>query len=289
MKIGLIDIDGKIPNLALMKLSAYHKAQGDDVELTMPPMAVNYDKVYVSKIFTWTDMPAMMGNIEEGGTGIDLKAKIPDETEALCPDYSLYPGVDYSFGFLTRGCPNNCPWCIVPEKEGNIHPAADITDFLQHKQAVLLDNNVLAHEHGIKQIEKIIKLGIRVDFNQGLDARLIDDATARLLAKVKWYKQIRLACDSPAMMGPVEKAVKLLRKYGATPKRYLCYMLVRDDLREANERAEFLKSLNVVPFAQPYRDREGKPPTKEQADFARWVNVRKIFWKVSFENYRGRA
>jgi len=285
VKVGLIDIDSKIPNLALMKLSAYHKARGDDVELTMPTMALAYDKVYLSKVFTWTNMPGLPSNVVYGGTGIDIKAKLPDEAESLCPDYSLYRKMDYSLGFLTRGCPNNCLWCFVPEKEGDIQPAADIENFLRHKKAILLDNNVLAHEHGIKQIEKIAKLDVRIDFNQGLDARLIDNAVARLLSRVKWIRHIRFACDSKAMMSPVEKAVKNLRAAGIT-RELFCYMLVTNDIEDAYERAMFLKGLNVKPYAMPYRDKAGTLPSRMAQEFARWTNVRKIFMTKTWENHK---
>ena len=211
-KIGLIDVDGKMPNLALMKLSAWHKQQGDSVELTMPVLAAGYDKVYMSKVFTWSDMPCLPDNAEVGGTGYDLHKTLPDEIEHLCPDYSLY-NMDYSMGFLTRGCIRKCEFCFVPEKEGNIRSAAYLTEFLRHDRAVLLDNNVLAHHHGIDQIKLIAETGIKVDFNQGLDARLIDDGIAKLLAKVKWLKPIRLACDNTAMMEPVKKAVELFGEF----------------------------------------------------------------------------
>jgi len=286
VKVGLIDLDSKIPNLALMKLSAWHKAQGHAVELTMPTLAPAYDRVYASKVFTWTNLPGLPLGAYVGGTGHDLKITLLQEVESLCPDYSLYSKIDYSIGFLTRGCSWNCPWCFVPKKEGNIKPAADIDDFLRHEKAVLLDNNVLAHEHGIKQIEKIIKLGIRVDFNQGLDARYIDDSVAKLLAKVHWWKPLRLACDTKWRKIEVEKAVKLLRKYGAKPSRFFCYMLVKDDIEEAHERAEFLRGLNVDPFAQPYRAPDGKEPSRRVKDFARWVNHKAIFKSVKWEDYR---
>ena len=126
MKIGLIDVDGKMPNLALMKLSAWHKERGDDVDLTMPVLAAGYDKVYMSKVFTWSDMPCLPDNAEVGGTGCDLHKTLPDEIEHLCPDYLLYK-MDYSMGFLTRGCIRKCEFCFVPEKEGNIRYAAYLT------------------------------------------------------------------------------------------------------------------------------------------------------------------
>ena len=284
MRIGLIDIDSKIPNLVLMKLSAWHKQQGHEVEITSPVLSGGYDKVYMSKIFTWSDAPYLPENAETGGTGCDIKKTLPEHIERLCPDYSLYK-MDYSMGFLTRGCIRKCEFCFVPEKEGKIRPASDIEEFLKHDRAVLLDNNVLAHEHGINQIEKIVRLGIRVDFNQGLDARLINDGVAKLLAQVKWLKPIRLACDSQQMMPPVQKAVELLRKHGATPKEYSCYMLVQE-VGESHERAEFLRGLKVAPFAQPYRSPDGREPAKELKRFARWVNHKAVFNTVSWENYR---
>lgn len=285
-RVGLIDVDGKMPNLALMKISAWHKSQGDDVELTLPILANIYDRVYMSKVFTWSDMPCLPDNAVMGGTGCDIHKTLPNKIENLCPDYSLY-NMDYSMGFLTRGCIRKCEFCFVPEKEGKIKPAADIEDFLRHKTAVLLDNNVLAHEHGLRQIKKIADMGIKVDFNQGLDARLIDDGVAKLLSQVKWLKPLRMACDYASMMKPVETAVGLLRKHGATPKAYFCYLLVNDDIDDAYARAMFLKGLGVDPFAQPYRSPDGKEPSKDAKDFARWVNHKAIFKTCRWEDYRG--
>ena len=287
MRVGLIDIDSKIPNLALLKLSAWHKARGDEVELTTPVFAPIYDKAYASQVFTWTQTPCLPENVETGGTGIDLKTTLPDEVEKMCPDYSLC-NMDYSMGFLTRGCIRKCSFCFVPEKEGAIRPAADIEDFLRHKTAVLLDNNVLACDHGIEQIEKIAWLGIKVDFNQGLDARLIDDGIARRLAAVKWLKPIRLACDSAKMKSVIEKAVNLLRKHGATPKNYFCYMLVENDVDEAYDRAMFLDGLNIRPFAMPYRSPDGKQAPKQSRVFARWVNMVSSFKSVDWYEYKYR-
>lgn len=123
MRIGLVDIDGHhFPNLALMKLSAWHKAQGDSVEFA-DPMFGRYDRVYMSKVFTFTADCSDIYHCEviRGGTGFrDYTTILPEEIEHICPDYSLY-GVDEAYGFLTRGCPNRCPWCIVPHKEGG-HP-----------------------------------------------------------------------------------------------------------------------------------------------------------------------
>ena len=284
MKVGLFDIDGKIPNLALMKLSTWHKAHGDSVELSAPVFAGGYDIAYASKVFTWTDAPGMPDYVQTGGTGYDLTTTLPEEVENTCPDYSLYK-MDYSMGFLTRGCIRKCSFCFVPEKEGMIKPAADIEDFLRHKKAVLLDNNVLAHEHGLRQIEKIGRLGIKVDFNQGLDARLIDDDIAKLLSKVKWLKPIRLACDDMKMVEHVRRAVELLRKHGATPKTYFCYVLVTEDVDDALTRVEFLRGIGVDPFAQSYRNKDGERPCRQAIVFCNWVNKKSEFKSCKWEEY----
>jgi radical SAM superfamily enzyme YgiQ (UPF0313 family) len=219
-----------------------------------------------------------------GGTGNDIKIKLPNKIEHICPDYNLY-GLDYSLGFLTRGCPNHCSWCIVPEKEGDIRPNADIKEFLVHDKVVLMDNNVLASDHGIDQITKLTILKVKVDFNQGLDCRLIDDSIARLLSKVKWLHPIRLACDSQLQMKAIEKAVRLLRWHNATPKKYFVYCLIKN-IDEALERIKFLKGLYLDPFAQPYIDfRKSIMPTKEQKNLARWINHKAIFNSVPYEEY----
>jgi len=188
-------------------------------------------------------------------------------------------------GFLTRGCPRRCEWCFVPEKEGNIRPAGDITDFVHNGSAVLLDNNVLSHPHGIRQIERAVELAIKVDFNQGLDTRLIDSPMARLLSRLKWLEPLRLACDSHQMIEPVRRAVELLRWYNCTPVRYSVYTLVKE-IDDVLERIKFLKGMNLDPFAQPYLDRDGTPPTRLQRRLARWCNTRMFYKSMTWEDYQ---
>ena len=148
MKIGLVSVDGhNFPNLALMKLSAWHKQQGDIVEWASPILD-DYDRVYMSKVFTFTPdcLDIYHCDVVRGGTGYkDYDTVLPDNVEHICPDYSLYGNTTTAYGFLTRGCVNKCPWCVVPNKEGYIRPNADIDEFIDNrKEAVLLDNNVLA-------------------------------------------------------------------------------------------------------------------------------------------------
>lgn len=272
------------PNLALMKLSAWHKAQGDESRM-FDAMWWPGEKVYSSKVFTFTpEDPYLPLGAIKGGTGYGINDKLSDDVEHCCPDYSLYD-LDYSLGFLTRGCSRKCDWCFVPEKEGGITAHADIEEFARHKNVVLMDNNVLAHDHGIDQLEKISKLGLKVDFNQGLDARLIDDRIARRLAKLKWLKPVRLACDNKGQMESVRRAVELLRWHNCTPRRYFCYVLVKD-VADAIERVKFLKGIDVDPYAQPYLDKTGTPPTDEQKDFARWVDMKAEYKTRTWEEYR---
>ena len=185
MLIGLIDGDRKkykhkFPNLALMKISAYHKSLGDTVEWVFPIEQKHYNKVYISKVFTHTadvNMPISVNEIITGGTGFSITKKLPDFIDCLNPDYSIYPKVDYAIGFLTRGCPNNCYFCVVPKKEGNIHPYNTWQEIKRpdSNKIVFMDNNVLASEYGLNQIKEMIGQNIKIDFNQGLDVMLLNE------------------------------------------------------------------------------------------------------------------
>lgn len=288
LNIGLLDVDGhNYPNLSLMKISSYHKSLGHTVGFA--DMFGKYDIVYKSKVFTFTPDNEYAYNTRKyinGGTGYDHNIKLASEIDSMIPDYSLY-NCKHAYGFLTRGCIRKCNHCIVPEKEGYIKPYMDIDDFIgDHKTAVLMDNNILASDHGIQQIKKIIDLGIKVDFNQGLDARLIDYSMAKLLSRVKWLSPLRLACDSIQMIDPIRIAVNLLRWHNCTPSRYFVYVLV-ENIHDALERIKFLKGMYLDPFAQPFRDfGNNTEPTKEQKEFCRWVNHKAIFNSVLWENYK---
>ena len=292
MKIGLINVDGhsKFPNLALMKLSAYHIIQGHSVEFANA-MFQDYDRVYKGKVFTFTPDDIEIYNCEvvKAGTGYkDYTTVLPYEIEHICPDYNLYNS-DTAYGFLTRGCINNCQWCIVPTKEGKLRPNADIEEFLSDKkQAILLDNNVIASDYGINQIEKIVRLGIKVDFNQGLDVRIADKDKyiLELLSKVKWIRHIRFACDSLSQLEPIIRVTEELSKKGIKPYRIFVYTLIKET-EDALIRLNSLKKIGVVPFAQPYRDFDNLiEPSFEQKKIARWCNHKAIFNSVNFNEYK---
>lgn len=291
MRVGLHDGDkNKFPNIALMKLSAWHKAQGDTVEWWNPMLT--YDRVYSSKVFTFTPECAYLpSNTIKGGTGYGLYSELPEDIDAMFPDYSIYPDCRYAVGFLTRGCIRRCPWCIVPKKEGAIRPYRTWREIKRpdSRDIVFMDNNVLACPHGIEQIQDMIGQDIRVDFNQGLDARLVTPEAAVLLARLKWIRFIRMSCDTDAMLPVVLEAVNLLRAEGVKPYRVFVYLLVQD-IDSAERRALTLRKAGVEVFAQPYRDFERDvEPTPEQKQFARWVNMKSIFKKVDrFAEYKSR-
>lgn len=293
MRIGLVDVDGhNFPNLALMKLAAWHKAHGDTVEFA-DPMFGHYDRVYMSKVFTFTPdcIDIYHCEVVRGGTGYkNYTTTLSDEIEHTCPDYSLYGDGPEAYGFITRGCVNRCPWCIVPLKEGGIRSGSPISEFIGDKRrAVLLDNNVLASDFGLEQIEEIVRMGVAVDFNQGLDARIISNNPdiARLIAKVKWSRYIRMAYDSSAVEKYVMNAIYLLHQSGIPYSKMFFYVLIGEDTKDALRRIYQLRELGCVPFAQPYRDFSGKKlPTMEQRRIARWCNHKAIFKSVEFKDYR---
>ena len=293
MKIALVDVDGRnFPNLALMKLAARYKAQGDSV-VWYDPLFSRPDRIYASKVFTYTpdfqDYAAGDPEPIRGGTGYDPNVKLPDEVERMIPDYSLYPDFPAALGFLTRGCIRNCPWCIVPKKEGRLREVDDIERVSAgRKEVVLMDNNFLAADEEFvrEQLEKAARRRLKLDFNQGLDARLVTPENARLLADCRWIRYIRFSCDTVAMIEPIRRAVSLIRESGFKREIFV-YMLVTD-IGDAETRLRALVDLNVIPFAQPYRDFTGdSTPTAEQRKFASFVNVKggKLYRKMSFREY----
>ena len=290
MRIGLIAVDGHggFPNLALMRISAWHKRQGDHVEWWNG--FTHYDRVYLSKIFTFTpdfDTVIHADEVITGGTGYKDYGCLLPEVEACSPDYTLYPNWEPAVGFLTRGCARCCEWCVVPRKEGPIRPAAAWTDIKrpESRRIVFLDNNVLASGHGLEQIDRMGGEPVWVDFNQGLDVRFITPDISRLLARLHWIRFIRFACDTSEMLPVIQQATAYLREAGAAPSRFWAYVLVRD-VEDAHHRVMALRDMGVTPFAQPYRDYDGGEPTDEQQKFARWVNQKVLFKSCAWEDFR---
>ena len=196
MKIGLVDVDSyNFPNLALMKISAYHKKMKDDVSMYMP--IFDYDKIYMSKVFTFTkDKKIVHDNIEKGGTGYNIEKRLPDEIDNIYPDYSLYNITDTAYGYLTRGCFRNCDFCIVSKKEGNkVYQAYKLNQFWNgQKNIKLLDPNISGASNFIDLMGELAETGAYIDFTQGLDLRLLTDEKMEAIKKVK-LKMIHFAWD----------------------------------------------------------------------------------------------
>lgn len=292
MRIGLHDGDGQtdFPNYALMKISAWHKSIGDAVEWWNPLLP--YDRVYSSKVFTFTpECLYLPENTIKGGTGYGIYDELPPKIDDMFPDYNIYPACDYAIGFLTRGCIRKCPWCIVPRKEGSIRAYRSWQEIKRpdSRDIVFMDNNVLASNWGLAQIHDMIGHNVRVDFNQGLDARLITDDVAEALAGLKWIRFIRMSCDTDAMLSVVLEAVERLRRRGVKPYRVFVYLLVQD-VESAERRALALRDAGVEVFAQPYRDFvTNAEPAPELKALARWVNHKAIFKSVQyFKDYKRR-
>lgn len=279
MKIGLHDAEKEylknksFPNYALMKISAWHKAQGDTVEWWNP--LYKYDRVYSSKIFDFTPVnPYLPDDTIRGGTGyrdIPMDKMLVPEVDDMFPDYSIYPDCDYAVGYITRGCPNNCRWCVVPRKEGQIKAYRTWRDLVRQDtdKLVLMDNNILACEYGIKQLEELSESNYQVDLNQGMDARLVNDSIAEILARIKWIRFIRFSCDQKSQVDPIKNTIDLLGKYGVRPYRIFIYLLVTKDIQDAADRVEALKRYKAINlYAQTERnERLGIMPDVAQLEF----------------------
>ncbi len=297
MRIGLHDAEREymknksFPNYALMKISAWHKAQGDAVEWWNP--LYRYDRVYSSKVFDFTPVdPYLPEDALRGGTGyrdIPIDKTLPPEIDDMFPDYSIYPECDYAIGYLTRGCPNNCRWCVVPQKEGKIRAYRGWKEIVRQDtdKLVLMDNNILACEYGINQLESLTGSRYRIDLNQGMDARLVTEQAADILSRLSWIRFIRFSCDQREQIAPVRRAVELLMERGVRPYRIFIYLLVTADIEDASERVEALKgykSINL--YAQAERnERLGIRPNDMQMEFQQRYVYSGRYRKETWEEY----
>lgn len=295
MKIGLIDVDGhNFPNLALMKISAWHKAQGDTVEWWFGDMEY-YDIVYMSKVFDSTysanvQEPQNVGLLIKGGTGYGLDNQLPSAVEHVMPDYSLYPELakNTAYGFLTRGCPWNCGFCIVSQKEGYVsHKVADLSEWWNgQKNIVLLDPNTLACAEHMDLLKQLADSGASVDFTQGVDAKLLNGDNIAALNGIK-TKMIHFAWDFMKYSEVVLSGLEMYAKLGAVQderKRRVYVLTNYDTTQEENlYRVYKLREMKYDPYVMIY-DKPSAP--QEVKRLARWVN-NKFIWRVCerFEDY----
>ena len=293
MQVGLIDVDGhNFPNLALMKISAWHKAKGDTVEWCIP--LFHYDIVYQSKVFDETYSPdidwiPLADKVIKGGTGYGLDNKLPDEIEHIYPDYSLYPELtkETAYGFLTRGCPRGCSFCIVANKEGGkSYKVADLSEFWQGQKLIkLLDPNILACREHIELLEQLVKSKAYVDFTQGLDIRLTNERNIALINQIK-LKEIHFAWDNAKDdLKTYFEQYKALAKHKPHGHYGTVYCLTNfgSTMEENLYRIYTLRDIGFNPYVMIY-DKPNAP--REIRYLQRWCNNKIIFNSCPrFEDY----
>lgn len=306
MKIGLIDVDGhNFPNLVLMKLSAWHKAQGDSVEWYQPMFSGHMDKVYMSKVFSFTPDYEYFVNADEvyrGGSGYaitlengkevynkNLDAPLPDEIEHMYPDYSIYNITDTAYGFLSRGCPRGCSFCHVEAKEGRkSYKVADLSEFWSgQKNIVLCDPNILACRDWKDLLQQLIDSKAWIDINQGLDIRLMTAEKAEMIKQMK-VKELHFAWDryeDKDIIVPKFQEFKQITKLDI--RKLIVYVLCNYDttLEQDLERIYTLRELGYWAYVMLY-DKEHIPRGHTYKKLQRWVNNRFIFAKCkTFDEY----
>lgn len=292
MKIGLIDVDGhNFPNVALMKIASWHRSKGDEVEMAVP-MFGEYDRIYASKIFTFSqDFNPYEYNCNEfvrGGTGYDVKSRLPDEIDqhrGLA--YDLYPQYPFSVQFYSRGCIRNCPFCLVLDKEGYIHPVEPMEWNPNAQWIEVLDNNFFANPKWREAVEDLRGQNLPVKLH-GVDVRIMDEEQAKALKSLKMKGYIHIAWDLPQLdLTPqLERMVKHI-----SARKIACYVLVgfNSTIEQDLHRLNTLKRLGILPFVQPYRDFENhRQVTQYEKDIARWANRAWLFNSMDFKDYEPR-
>ena len=292
MRVGLIDVDGhNFPNLPLMKISAYHKQAGDSVEWYEPLFSGYVDRVYMSKVFTFTpdyEYCIDAGEIIRGGTGYsypDGGEKLPDDIEHIYPGYTIYydrlPEIRHTaYGFLTRGCPRGCDFCIVGKKEGRTtKKVADLSEFWKgQKNIVLLDANMFACKEWRELSDQLIESSAWVDFSQGCDIRIMTQEKAEYIKRMK-IKRIHFAWDRYEDKEQIIPKFKQFRDITGWERRKMgVYILCNYNttFEQDLERVYILRDLGYAPYVMLY-DKQSIPKGDRLKHLQRWVNNRIIF------------
>jgi len=278
MKVALYNLEPNIVNSAMMRVSMYHKAQGDSVEQYSPLLHQEYDKVYAFSLFAYTPKYYVRKDMIKGGTGFNLTTRLPKAIEDCDYDWSLYPQCDYSLIWFSKGCIRNCPFCVVRRKEGYIRSVMPKNLNPNGKYIKIMDNNFFANPKWQEATELLRRWGQPLDFN-GVDIRILDKEMCDWLNDFRHYKQIKIAWDNPKenIISPLEKIVK-----GIKPYKLMCYVLIGywSTPEEDIYRVEELRKLKIDPFVMPFNRND-----PYQRAFARWVNHKAIFKSIKWEDY----
>lgn len=276
MKVGLIDIEPKIFNTAYMQIAYHHKQLGDSVEWVEGNNYLFYDKVYCSSIFKFTDKSMVPTSAICGGTGFDLTTKLPFDCHL---DYSIYPECKTSYVWFTRGCIRDCPWCVVREKEGFLHPVNRKPLNPKGRYITVMDNSLFANPLWQQVFAWIGSMPVDI---QGIDVRTLDREKCEALNRLKRWKNKRLhiAWDNPKE--DLRPAIKAMLKYVKAYK-IMCYVLIGFDSSPDEDlyRTEELRKLRIDPFVMPYDKHD-----RYQKRFARYVNAKKIWRNTKWEDYQ---
>lgn len=277
-KIGLFNLEPQIINTAMMQVSYYHKLKGDFVNLYDPKKC--YNKIYAFSIFDYTDKSKITKNMICGGTGFNIKTKLPPKIEKCNYDYSLYSNCDHSILRFSRGCINNCKFCIVRKKEGFIQPIKPKNLNPNGKYIKILDNSFFDSPKWKEAIKILKSYNQPVEWNGGLNIRTMNKNKCLALKSIKRYKQIKIAWDNPKQN--LIKKLKEITQY-LKPYTLMCYVLIgfNSTPKEDLYRIEALRKLKIDPFVMVY-DKNNI----YQNHFARYVNFKAIFKTVSWRNYK---
>lgn len=279
MRIGLYNLEPKINNSAMMQVSSYHKSLNDDIYIYSPLFHDWYDKVYAFSLFDFTPKTYVRKDMIVGGTGFDIKSQLPPEIEAADLDYSIFPDCDYSIIWFSRGCFRNCPFCVVREKEGYIHPVTPKNLNPNGKYIKVMDNNFFGNPEWRTAVDTLVEWNQPVDL-QGFDIRIFDDEQGDALTRLKHYKSFKFAWDNPR--DNLDDKIELLLEY-IKPSKLMCYVLIgywstpEDDLYRVMHLWDEYK---IHAFSMPYDKFD-----EYQKDFSRWCNNKIIFKTRSWEEY----
>ena len=279
MKVALYNLEPKIYNSAMMQVSQYHKNRNDDIYIYSPLYHDTYDKIYAFSLFDFTDKGYVTPDMITGGTGFDIKSRLPKEIEDCDLDYSIFPECDYSIIWFSRGCFRNCPFCVVREKEGHIHPVEPKNLNPNGKFIKVMDNNFFANPNWKSSVNQLLEWNQPVDL-QGFDIRIFNKEQGEALTQLKHHKAFKFAWDNPK--DNLDDKIELLLNY-IRPYKLMCYVLIgywstpEEDLMRVMHLWDEYK---IHAFAMPYNKFD-----PYQKNFARWCNNKIIFKSCTWEEY----